>query len=120
MSHPNPIVSALALSVLFGGAASLLQAGGADVAAGKHIYVEVCQACHGLDGKGSGVMQFRPPAADLTSQQVQAKLDSGLYTSIHEGRANTAMGAWKYALSDQEIRDVIAYVRTFGNSLPNP
>ena len=81
---------------------------------------QVCQSCHGLDGKGVGVMQFRPPAADLTGQQVQAKLDSGLYTSIHEGRANTAMGAWKYALSDQEIRDVIAYVRTFGKGLPNP
>ena len=65
-------------------------------------------------------MKFSPPAADLTSQQVQAKLDSGLYKSIHEGRANTAMGAWKYALSDEEIRDVISYVRTFGEAPTKP
>ena len=119
MSHLKIRVAALTLPVLFAGAPTLL-AGTVDMAAGKRIYGEVCQSCHGLDGKGSGVMQFRPPAADLTSPHVQAKLDSGLYTSIHEDRANTAMGAWKHALSDQEIRDVIAYVRTFRNSLPNP
>jgi mono/diheme cytochrome c family protein len=121
MFQSSTIAAALAMSVLLGGAAvSLLHAGNADAPRGKRIYVEVCQACHGADGKGAGVMQFLPPAADLTSRQVQEKLDSGLYTSIHEGRANTAMGAWKHALSDQEIRDVIAYVRTFGVSLPNP
>ena len=121
MSHRPTIAAVLSLSVLLGvTAVSLLHAGSADAPPGKRIYVEVCQACHGADGKGAGVMQFFPPAADLTSRLVQKKLDSGLYTSIHEGRANTAMGAWKHALSDQEIRDVIAYVRTFGVSLPNP
>jgi mono/diheme cytochrome c family protein len=51
---------------------------------------------------------------------VQGKLNSGLYKSIHEGRANTAMGAWTYALSDQEIRDVVAYIRTLGQTLSTP
>jgi mono/diheme cytochrome c family protein len=106
--------------MLLGGFSSLLQAGSADMAAGKRLYFEFCKTCHGLDGKGAGVMQFTPPAADLTSLEVQAKLDSGLYKSIHEGRANTAMGAWKYALTDQEIRDVISYVRTFGGAVSKP
>ena len=113
-------VCALMLFCVLIGAPSLTQAGSANVAAGKRIYGELCQACHGLDGKGPGAMKFSPPAADLTSQQVQAKLDSGLYKSIHEGRANTAMGAWKYALSDEEIRDVISYVRTFGEAPTKP
>jgi mono/diheme cytochrome c family protein len=113
------VIAVMTLSALLG-ASSLLHAESADVASGKRIYSELCKACHGLDGKGAGVMKFTPPAADLTSLEVQAKLDSGLYKSIHEGRVNTAMGAWKYALTDQEIRDVIAYVRTFGNGLPNP
>jgi mono/diheme cytochrome c family protein len=33
--------------------------------------------------------------------------------SIHEGRPNTAMDAWKSKLSDEAIRDVLAYVLTF-------
>ena len=31
---------------------------------------------------------------------------------IHDGKPNTAMGAWSYALSDDEIWVVLAYVRT--------
>jgi mono/diheme cytochrome c family protein len=111
----------MTLPVLLAGQPSFIHAGHADdVAAGKRIYIELCKTCHGLDGKGPGVMKFNPPAADLTSRQVQAKLDSGLYKSIHEGRTNTAMGAWTYALSDQEIRDVVAYIRTFGQNLSTP
>ena len=120
MFQRNAVVAIMTLPVLLAGQPSFIHAGNADVAAGKRIYVELCKTCHGLDGKGPGVMKFNPPAADLTSRQVQAKLDSGLYKSIHEGRANTAMGAWTYALSDQEIRDVVAYIRTFGQSLSTP
>jgi mono/diheme cytochrome c family protein len=98
----------------------LLHAGSADMAAGKRLYFELCKTCHGLDGKGAGAMQFTPPAADLTSLEVQAKLDSGLYKTIHEGRANTAMGAWKHALTDQEVRDVVSYVRTFSATVSKP
>lgn len=79
---------------------------------GKRIYTELCQQCHGIDGRGAGAIQLNPPPADLTSSDVQDKLDAGLFKSIHEGRKNTAMGTWKYALSDEEIRDVIAYIRT--------
>ena len=119
MHNISRMIAAMSLA-MFVGAPSVLQAGTADMAAGRRIYDEACKACHGLDGTGAGVMKFRPPAADLTSPQVQAKLDSGLYTAIHEGRANTAMGAWKYALSDEEIRDVLSYVRTFRVSQPTP
>ncbi len=97
--------------------------GGAELAKGKSIYMEVCKACHGLDGTGSETMRLHPPAADLTSAGVQEKLDAGLFKAIHDGRKNTAMGAWKYTLSDEEIHDVIAYVRTLGGgaaALPKP
>lgn len=120
MLQRNAGVAVIILSVILAGQPSFIHAGSADLAAGQRIYGELCKSCHGLDGKGPGAMKFNPPAADLTSRQVQAKLDTGLYNSIHEGRANTAMGAWKHALSDQEIRDVVAYVRTFGQSLSRP
>lgn len=116
----NPLLAAIALPVFLMGQPSLIQASSADVAAGKRIYLSLCKACHGLDGKGPGVMKLNPPAADLTSPQVQTKLDSRLYNSIHEGRVNTAMGAWKYELSAKEILDVMAYVRTLGDVPSTP
>jgi len=116
MSHTKTMIATMTLSVLLGGLPFWTQAGTADVGEGKRIYLELCKACHGVDGKGPGVMRFNPPAAALTSPEVQAKLDSRLYSSIHEGRANTAMGAWKYELSPTEVLDVMSYVRTFANS----
>jgi mono/diheme cytochrome c family protein len=83
-----------------------------DTVSGREIYVNTCIRCHGIDGKGAMGMQFVPPPADLTSDAVQNRLDATLFKRIHDGKANTAMGAWKYALSDDEIWDVLAYIRT--------
>ncbi len=117
-------ITAVTCAVLFTAAAtSHAAAGGSDLARGKSVYMDVCKTCHGVDGRGAGTMKLNPPAADLTSAKVQEKLDAGLFKSVHEGRKNTAMGAWKYALSDDEIRDVIAYVRTLDGGaagIPKP
>jgi len=96
---------------------------GADLSKGKSLYAELCMTCHGLDGRGAGAIQLNPPPADLTGSEVQSKLNAGLFKSIHDGRKNTAMGTWKYALSDEQIHDVIMYVRTLGGgatALPKP
>lgn len=82
-----------------------------DPAKGKAIYSSLCARCHGVDGKGQGTMTFTPPVADLTSPSVQNKLDAGLFKRVHEGKPDTAMGAWRSALSDEEIFEVLAYVR---------
>lgn len=79
---------------------------------GREIYVNTCIRCHGIDGKGAGGIRLNPPPADLTSAAVQQRLDAALFTRIHDGKPNTAMGAWKHALTDDEIWDVLAYVRT--------
>lgn len=102
---------------------SLTEARGADLAQGKRVYTEVCITCHGIDGRGPGAMKLNPPATDLTIARVQSKLDAELFKSIHDGRKNTAMGAWRNVLSDDEIRDVIDYVRTLGGGaagVPKP
>jgi mono/diheme cytochrome c family protein len=108
----------------FGGIAGLGYAGGPslkdlnlsqperDVLSGRVIYSTTCIRCHGVEGKGNGQMKFTPPVADLTSPAVQGKLDARLFKSVHDGRQNTAMGAWREALTDDEIWDVLAYVRT--------
>jgi mono/diheme cytochrome c family protein len=83
-----------------------------DVMSGRVIYSTICIRCHGVEGKGDGPMKFTPPAADLTSSVVQGKLDARLFKSVHDGKPNTAMGAWRESLTDDEIWDALAYVRT--------
>ncbi|MBH0210301.1 MAG: cytochrome c [Nitrospira sp.] len=83
-----------------------------DAVTGREIYVNTCMLCHGIDGTGVRGLQFVPPPADLTSFAVQSRLDGSLFRRIHDGKPNTVMGAWKHALSDEEIWDVLAYVRT--------
>lgn len=91
-------------------------AAGGNVAKGKVLYTNLCIRCHGVDGKGDAYMKFNPPVADLSSPAVQSKLDGSLMKAIHDGRKDTAMGAWKFVLSDEEIRDVTAYVRVLGSN----
>ncbi|BFU88921.1 MAG: hypothetical protein NTAFB01_01080 [Nitrospira sp.] len=87
---------------------------GGDPVSGREIYVNTCIRCHGIDGKGALGIKLVPPPADLTSLAVQSRLDGTLFRRIHEGKPNTAMGAWKHSLSDEEIWDVLTYVRTLG------
>ncbi len=88
-------------------------AGEANLSRGKQVYEKYCLACHGKQGRGDGATQFDPPVADLTSSEVLMKPDSRLLRSIHGGRTNTAMDAWKSTLSDEAMRDVLAYILTF-------
>ena len=83
-----------------------------DVLSGRVIFSTICVRCHGIDGKGGGQTKFTPPVADLTSPKVQGKLDAKLFKSVHDGKPGTAMGAWREALTDDEIWDALAYVRT--------
>ncbi len=83
-----------------------------DVVSGQVIYSTICIRCHGIDGKGNGQMKFTPPVADLTSPAVQGQLGARLFKNVHDGKPNTAMGAWREALSDDEIWDALAYIRT--------
>ena len=88
-------------------------AGEPNLSHGKAVYEKYCLACHGPQGKGDGSIRFDPPVADLTSSDVLMKPDSRLLRSIHEGRVNTAMDAWKSTLSENAMRDVLAYILTF-------
>jgi mono/diheme cytochrome c family protein len=83
-----------------------------DAVTGREIYSNTCIRCHGIDGKGTMGVHLVPKPADLTSPGIQGRLDASLFKRIHDGKPNTAMGAWSTALSDDEIWDVLAYVRT--------
>jgi cytochrome c553 len=84
-----------------------------DLQEGKRLYGQYCQFCHGEQGKGHAY-EVTPPPADLTSSTVQKKSDFDLTQTIHGGEQGTAMGAWKWALSDKDKQNVLLYIRWLG------
>lgn len=79
---------------------------------GKALYFTHCVDCHGPNGKGSGSWPFYPPPADLTARRIQEKSDYALWKSVHDGVPNSAMGSWKWVLSDKEEAHLLTYVQS--------
>jgi mono/diheme cytochrome c family protein len=86
-----------------------------DLQVGKQLYEQYCRFCHGEQGKGQG-FDVTPPPADLTSPAVQKKSDFELTQTIHGGEQGTAMGAWKWVLSDKDKQNVLQYIRWLGSA----
>jgi len=87
------------------------------VEAGKTIYQQNCVPCHGEQGMGDGPAAggLNPKPQPLAANQ-EALEDAYLYWRIAEGglRApfSSAMPGWKAILSEEEIWQVISYLRT--------
>lgn len=83
-----------------------------DAQVGKGLFDKHCVTCHGPRGKGDGLKIVGAEVADLTSAATQRKLSVDLLTTIHEGRPEKVMPAWKWRLSEEQSKNVLAYVRT--------
>lgn len=86
-----------------------------DPRSGKARYEQYCVVCHGARGLGNGPMAkaTNPPAARLTSPEVRNKSDRELLDVIADGKG-TGMPAWRGILSDQDLLDMVAYLRSLG------
>jgi len=80
------------------------------LAQGKRLFTKHCAGCHGAEGKGDGYKLLGPDPANLTAPATRKKSDRALLTTIHEGKPN--MPSWKGLLSDRDIKNVLAYIRT--------
>jgi mono/diheme cytochrome c family protein len=96
-----------------------LLAHGADVEEGKKLYGQICATCHGQSGKGDGpgAAALNPKPRDHTDKEYMSKLsDEDLFKVIKNGGASIGksplMPPWGGTLKDDQIKDVIAYVRT--------
>ncbi len=78
----------------------------ADPNKGAQVYATHCITCHGPSG--TGVM---PNAPNFTKSEGLLSSDRDLLSSIKSGKA--AMPSYRGVLSDQDILNVIAYLRTF-------
>jgi len=110
----RPLRLAILLAV-----AAVIPAAAADLGAARKEFVRFCSKCHGTEGKGDG-----PQADALTTKprdftdcaRMKAMSDDTLFTAIKEGgeavHLSKDMPAWKDGMDDDEIHDLIAYVRS--------
>jgi mono/diheme cytochrome c family protein len=82
----------------------------------KTNWANNCAQCHGASGKGDTKMGKMLNAMDLTDPKKQASFtDAKAATAIKDGvkqNGKTTMKAFGGKLSDDEIKALVAYVRT--------
>lgn len=77
----------------------------ADPSAGSRIYIKHCQDCHGADGK-----PVFPGAPDFSRGEKLLQPDVDLLNAIKNGTG--IMPAYQGVYTDEELLDVVAYLRT--------
>ncbi len=115
------LVLAVAALALLGEAAAA-QIGDAD--RGEEIYARRCVGCHGEEGDGEGpaAERLNPPPRDFSLGLYKIKTtafdddisnDADLMRMIRDGMPGTAMPGWSDVLSERDMLDLIAYIKTF-------
>lgn len=115
-THSAPMFLVALCAIVLGTA---LVAHAADAEQGKKLYGQFCATCHGQSGKGDGpaAAALNPKPRDHTDKEYMSKLsDEELLKVIKEGGQaigkSNLMPPWGAALKDDQIKDVIAYVRS--------
>ena len=91
----------------------------ADAEQGKKLYGQFCASCHGQSGKGDGAAAaaLNPKPRDHTDKEYMSKMsDDDMLKVIKNGGASIGksplMPPWGASLKDDQIQDIIAYIRT--------
>lgn len=91
-----------------------------DLENGKRIYDRMCAGCHGYRGDGGEGHRggFSPHVPTLANKEYMNSVpDDYLFLIIQKGGAYmgkmATMPAWEKRLNEQEIRDIVAHLRTF-------
>jgi len=81
------------------------------IAAGDQLFHIACKACHGVDGYGT---QMAPSLNNPTF--LADTPDAAIYQIINGGVPDTLMPTWGTRLSDEEIRSLVAFIRSLETS----
>ncbi len=89
------------------------------IAAGRELFLASCATCHGETGMGDGpaAVGLSPPRASSGDAGLLADMSDGyIYWRISEGGVgdpfNSAMPAWGSAFSEQQIWQLVSFLRT--------
>ncbi|MBI5838542.1 MAG: cytochrome c [Chloroflexi bacterium] len=87
---------------------------GADAAAaGAEVFKTNCESCHGPQGHGDGPAgEALDPKPKNLPDLAAIATDDYLFWRISTGKEGTSMVAWKGTLTDEQIWQVVAFIRT--------
>lgn len=81
------------------------------IADGDYLFHIACKSCHGVDGYGT------PMAPSLNNPTfLMDTPDAAIYQIINGGVPDTLMPTWGTRLSDEEIRSLVAFIRSLETS----
>jgi cytochrome c6 len=94
----------------------MTSAGMAVAADATGLWNQHCASCHGKDGSGSTTMGKKLGVKDYRDAKVQAafsdgEVESAIKSGVKEG-GKEKMKAFKDKLSDEDIKALVAYVRS--------
>jgi len=80
---------------------------------GAKVFKTNCATCHGERGEGDGIasQSLDPKPANLIDLGRQID-DDYLFWRVSEGKPGTSMVAWKGILTEEQIWQVITFIRT--------
>jgi cytochrome c oxidase cbb3-type subunit 3 len=112
------IVAAVVTAIILGGSWVSAQSAKGDPKNGQLVYEQNCLRCHGLSLEGDGpdgrFLVVAP--ANLQSVRSRAKTDWELLLAISHGVAFSPMHGWRDRLTQEQILDVLAYIRMMAPS----
>ncbi|MHB1561412.1 MAG: c-type cytochrome, partial [Isosphaeraceae bacterium] len=81
----------------------------------QQLFLAVCFACHGPDGRGTTVRAAMPVIPDFTDPKWQAsRTDADLTHSILTGKGQLMLPMKdKLELAHTDVKDMVAYIRSF-------
>jgi cbb3-type cytochrome c oxidase subunit III len=84
------------------------------ITTGKQTFTRYCANCHGLNAEGGPGNDLVPPAPDLTGKEWRhGSTDGEIFNTIKNGvPPELNMGAWGDQLKDQDIWNVVNYIRS--------
>jgi mono/diheme cytochrome c family protein len=80
---------------------------------GEKVFKANCASCHGNEGRGDGPASgsLNPKPKDLSVLQKSVG-DDYLFWRTNEGKPGTSMLPWRGVLSEEQIWQVVAFLRT--------
>jgi cytochrome c oxidase cbb3-type subunit 3 len=109
----KPLLAAIIILMLPGTSWVAAQMSRGNPVAGQGVYEQQCLRCHGakLDGKGPDSQDLIVRPTDLQSPLSRSKTDWELLVAISNGVLFTPMHSFRGKLTDQQILDVLSYIR---------
>lgn len=98
-----------------------LQSSAKAIESARPLYIENCERCHGVTGKGNGpeaARQYPAPADLADAKRMNALTDGAIFYQISEGRR--PMPSFKRRMTEDQRWQLVLFLRSFTASATGP